>query len=298
MPVAFLVFNRPEPTARVFASIKAARPPVLLVVADGAREGRVGEEERVAKVRAIATAVDWPCDVRTNFAATNMGCKRRVASGLDWVFSEVERAIILEDDCLPSPAFFRFAAEMLDLYAANRRVFSVSGSNFSGSTTPSGHYFSNFALMWGWATWRDRWAQYEVEPAMPDGVLRRLWGNRPLAHLYWRQVFGRLTKGKIDTWDYQWILTVWRNHGLTVRPTVNLVQNIGFGNDATHTLDGASALAAYPAWDGEASFSQAAPMKADADRDAIDERQWAAISPRLVISQALPWLSRLKRMLR
>ena len=298
-PVAFFVFNRPEPTARVFAAIAAVRPRQLLIVCDGARDGRPDEAERVAAVRAITTAVDWPCEVRTNFAAANMGCKRRVSSGLDWVFGEVERAIILEDDCLPSRAFFAFCEAMLDRYAGDRRIHGVSGSDFSGSTRPAGHYYSNFALMWGWATWRDRWAGYEVDPAMPGDILARLWGPRRRAHLFWRHVFRRLTSGGIDTWDYQWILAGWRDSALTVRPTVNLVHNIGFGADATHTFDGGSDIGRMTAWEGDAALLDAPPpaVAADARRDAIDERVWAGISWKAVAAMYLPWLSRLKRSL-
>ena len=296
-PVALFVFNRPEPTRLVFAAIAAARPPVLLVVADGPRSGREGEAERVAAVRAIATAVDWPCEVWTNFSGANMGCKRRVSSGLGWVFSKVNCAIILEDDCLPSPAFFSFAETMLDRYADDHRVFGISGSNFSGATIADGHYYSNFALMWGWATWRDRWAHYSVDPPMPYETLRRLWGRRPLAYLSWRHVFRKLTTGSVDTWDYQWILTVWRARAVIVRPTVNLVRNIGFGADATHTVYDAMDIAKRPAWDGDASLLDRAPalVRADPVRDLVDERVWAMIDWRTVLLKYFPWLSRAKR---
>lgn len=297
-PVALVVFNRPEQTRQVFAAIAAARPPVLLVVADGPRPDREGEAERVAQVRAIATAVDWPCDVRTNFAPVNMGCKRRVSSGLDWVFSEVERAIILEDDCLPSPAFFDFADAMLDRYCDDRRVFSVTASNFSGATEPDGHYFSNYATVWGWATWRDRWACYDVAPAMPAGLLRRLWARHPLVYLTWRRTFRELTRGRIDTWDFQWILTLWRADALAVRPTVNLVRNIGFGEDATHTHDAASPTGRMAVWDGDPRLLDRprSPVAADAARDAVDHRVWAFATPRAVATAYLPWLGRLKRL--
>jgi hypothetical protein len=296
-PVALFVFNRPEPTRRVFAAIAAARPSVLLVVADGPRSGREGEAERVAAVRAIASAVDWPCDVRTNFATINMGCMRRVSSGIDWVFSQVDRAIIIEDDCLPSPTFFDFAEAMLDRYAYDHRVYGISGSNFSGDAIADGHYYSNFALMWGWATWRDRWAQYTVDPPMPYETLRRLWGRRPLAYLSWRHVFRRLTAGRIDTWDYQWILTVWRERAVIVRPTVNLVRNIGFGADATHTSYEAAGITERHAWDGDASLLDRAPsvVRADPVRDRVDERVWAMINWRTVLLKYMPWLSWSKR---
>lgn len=294
-PVAFFVFNRPEPTRTVFAAIAAARPRVLLLVADGARADRHGEAERVAEVRSIVSSVDWPCEVFTDFSETNLGCKQRISSGIDWVFSKVERAIILEDDCCPSPAFFRFAQDMLERYASDRRIYSISGSNFSGSTTPSGHYFSNFALMWGWATWRDRWADYEVDPEMPSEILRRMWWNRPIAYLYWKRIYTELTSGRIDTWDYQWLLTLWRKGALTVRPSVNLVQNIGFGPDATHTMNSEDQMAMMTAWDGDGGLEEPpGAVQVDNTRDMIDERVWARINWKSILLMRFPWLARLK----
>ena len=294
-PVALIIFNRPEPTAAVFAAIATARPKILLIISDGARPGRAGEAEKVAAVRAIVEAVDWPCDVRTNHAAVNMGCKLRVSSGIDWVFSQVDRAIILEDDCLPSPAFFRFAEEMLDRYAEDRRIYSISGSNFSDSQAADGHYFSNFALMWGWATWRDRWADYDVEPEMPTAELRHMWWRQPISWLYWHKIFRKLTSGGIDTWDYQWMLTVWRNGALTVRPAVNLVQNIGFGADATHTTGADNEIARITAWNGNASLAEPLTgVHADRARDAIDAERWGLINWKSALLMHFPWLSRSK----
>jgi hypothetical protein len=173
---------------------------------------------------------------------------------------------------------------MLEQYANNKQIYSISGSNFSAATKPDGHYFSSYALMWGWATWRDRWTDYNVNPHMPYAILRRNWGWRPIAYLYWRAIFRELTQGRIDTWDYQWMLTVWRCHGLAVRPSVNLVRNIGFGAGATHTVNVASPLSGFMAWDGDASLlAWHDKLHADPNRDAIDERVWGLINWKSVL---------------
>lgn len=145
-PVAFLVFNRPDTTIRVFEEIRRARPPKLLVVADGARADRPGEAEKCAQVRAIVEQVDWECGVLKNYADDNMGCKRRISSGLDWVFANVEEAIILEDDCLPHPSFFRFCEELLRRYRDDERVMMISGDNFQfgKKRTDYSYYFSKY----------------------------------------------------------------------------------------------------------------------------------------------------------
>lgn len=294
-PVAFIVFNRPEPTRRVFAAIRAARPTTLLVIADGARAGRDGEAERVAAVRAIVAEVDWPCRVLTDFAAVNMGCGARVSSGLDWVFAQVDRAIVLEDDCLPSPSFFRFCETMLGAYRDDRRIFAISGSNFGGATTGTGHYYSDYALMWGWATWADRWAEYRFTATDAAAVITTKWWKNPIKCLYWQRIFRQLNRGLIDTWDYQWLLTLWRNGAVAVRPPVNLVQNIGFGADATHTSVADTPLAAMLAVTTDADFAAAdGPVQGNRARDRHDDREWALLNWRSVALMYFPWLSRRK----
>ena len=127
-PVAFLIFNRPETTHRVFAEIARARPRRLLIVADGPRSEADADKCRAA--RAVIERVDWQCDILTNYSDINLGCKRRISSGLSWVFEQCEEAIVLEDDCLPDPTFFRFCAELLDKYRNDQRIMMISGNNF------------------------------------------------------------------------------------------------------------------------------------------------------------------------
>jgi hypothetical protein len=278
IPIAIFIFNRPEETKKLFEVIAAIRPKKLLVVSDGARPSKPNEKSVVEEVRAIVSKVDWPCELRRNYSDINLGCKKRVSSGLDWVFSLVEHAVILEDDCLPSIAFFSYCRVMLTMYQKNPKVFSISGTSFVKNNCPSGHYLSDFALMWGWATWRDRWQHYQVNPKHVYRTVLRQWWHRPLALFYWLLIYFNLTRGKIDTWDYQWILTVWRNHGLVVRPNVNLVMNIGFGENATHTTNSDHALSSLVAWEGDADFtSLCGGFQAQRENDAIDETVWAGI---------------------
>ncbi|HYN53150.1 MAG TPA: glycosyltransferase family 2 protein [Methylotenera sp.] len=251
-PVAFIIFNRPDTTELVFAEIAKAKPTKLLVVADGARTNKVGEAEKVAATRAIIQRVDWDCEVLTNFSDVNLGCKRRVSSGLDWVFQQVEEAIILEDDCLPDPTFFRFCQEMLERYRHDQRIGIISGDNFQFGhrRNDDSYYFSKYVHIWGWATWRDRWQNsYDVElkkwPAIRDGGwLEDMLGNKKEAST-WMGTFERIYKDEIDTWDYQWVFANWLEGRINVMPNVNLISNIGFGVDATHTVSG-SHLADLP----------------------------------------------------
>src|SRR5690349_8110734 len=110
-PIALFIFNRPDLTRIALEAIAQVQPQKLLIVADAARSQ--DEAQMCEQARANSLRVDWPCEVLTNFAETNLGCKERVASGLDWVFNEVDEAIIIEDDCLADPSFFTFAEQLL-----------------------------------------------------------------------------------------------------------------------------------------------------------------------------------------
>ena len=248
-PVGLFIFRRPETTERVFATIRGARPKTLLVISDGARTNNEEDAERVSRTRAVVSKVDWPCEVKLNFSDHNMGCKRRVSSGLDWVFGQVERAIILEDDCLPHPSFFSFCEELLEKYANNPRIMHISGDNFQpGRRTPNSYYFSRYPHVWGWASWRRAWKAYDVGlqgfDRLGRDVLRQIFSSTA-EQSYWHSVLTNVVNGKIDTWDYQWAYACLKSDSLSIVPEVNLISNIGFGAESTHTRD-ASPLANLP----------------------------------------------------
>lgn len=241
-PVVFLIFNRPDTTARVFAEIARARPSRLFVIADGPRAHRSGEAEKCAQTRAIVENVDWDCAVTRDFSDVNLGCRRRVAGGLDNVFAQVERAIILEDDCLPDPSFFPFCEELLARYENDARVMHISGDNFQrGRRTADSYYFSRYPHCWGWATWRRAWSRFDMEMAewpslRQNGWLSEMFGDRAAADI-WTYMLDKAYDGRVDSWATRWAYTCWRQGGLSILPDVNLISNIGFGDEATHTTE-------------------------------------------------------------
>lgn len=241
VPVAFIIFNRPETTARVFAEIARARPAKLIVVADGPRADVPGEAELCARTREVIKAVDWECEVITDFSDRNLGCRTRVSSGLDFVFDQVEEAIILEDDCLPHPSFFSFCESLLDKYRDNEEVMAISGDNFHAGRryTPFSYFFSRFVHIWGWASWRRAWKHYDVEMKQWQTLRNTDWLNgmfeREQDVAYWREIFDKVANHQINTWDLQWLFSCWTKGGLSITPETNLVSNIGFGESATHT---------------------------------------------------------------
>jgi len=244
-PIAFIVFNRPDTAERVFAEIAKAKPTKLLVIGDGPRASRVGEAEKVAASRRVIEKVNWPCEVLTNFSDVNLGCTRRVASGIDWVFEQTEQAIILEDDCLPDASFFRFCQELLDRYRLDLRVGMISGNNFQFGRKYGldSYYFSKYCHIWGWATWRDRWKSADIMemrhwPMVRDsGRLRDLLPGDAKETRFWQQAFENTYQKKLDAWAGPWTFANWLEGRLGINPAVNLVSNIGFGANATLTTD-------------------------------------------------------------
>jgi hypothetical protein len=248
-PVVFLVFNRPELTRLVLAAIRAARPARLLIVADGPRDDVPGEAETCAQVRReVLAGVDWPCRVQTEFAGRNLGCGRRIFSGLHWAFGEVEEAIILEDDCRPEPTFFRFCTELLARHRDDARVAMIAGTNFRGARPAEADrcLFTRHCSVWGWATWRRAlqgyrldldWWRTSVQPRDLRGECRDAREHRLVCA--WLDAQRR---GTVDTWDVQWFAHVFRQGGLSVVSGTNLISNLGVvghhstGSTRTHGL--------------------------------------------------------------
>jgi hypothetical protein len=272
--ILFVTFNRPDTTTRVFEAIRAARPERLYVAADGPRPGRVGEAETCAEVRSIATSVDWPCEVKTLFHEHNLGCRRAVSGAITWFFENEPEGIILEDDCLPHPDFFPWCAAMIERYRDEPRVMCVTGNNFQADMAdwPHDYYYSIYNHIWGWASWRRAWAAYDAElegfdPAQARRVLSRQ-SRVPGFVEAWTHSFDSVRSGAVDTWDYQWTWSCWARDGLTCTPRVNLVSNIGFGPDATHTTEEGSPAANLPVFTLRPPY--AAPVRLAAEKNYDD----------------------------
>jgi hypothetical protein len=238
-PVVFIVFNRPDCAAAALAPIRAARPRRLYVVADGPRAAR---PEDVALCRAtrevVDRGIDWPCEVVRDYASANLGCARRVVSGLHDVFAREEQAIVLEDDCVADPTFFRYAGEMLARFRTEDRIWHIGGANFQPGAQPDRCYFSRYNHVWGWAAWRRSWANFDWEMKDWPAVRLTSWlrdelGDRWAAQ-YWRDAFDAVAAERVDSWAYRWTYAMWRRGGLAVLPGANLVTNIGFASGGTH----------------------------------------------------------------
>ena len=237
--VLFLIFNRIDTTKQVFEAIRQAKPPKLYVAADGPKKNREKEVEQVKAVQDyVINNIDWNCEVKTLFRDKNLGCKFAVSSAITWFFENEEMGIILEDDCLPSQSFFWFCEELLEKYKNDFRIGHIGGSNFQKGLKRGNadYYFSIYNHVWGWASWANRWKEYDVNLVRfkNSGFLKKI-HNSTKALRYWEKIFFLMKNQQIDTWDYQWTFTMWGKNWLSIIPNLNLVTNIGFGSDATHT---------------------------------------------------------------
>jgi hypothetical protein len=241
VPILFLLFNRPDSGRIVFRRIREIQPKRLYVAVDGPRANNSADLTNCEKCRKLVEEVDWPCEVKTLFRPANLGCKVGVSSAIDWFFGEVEEGIILEDDCLPDQSFFPYCAELLARFRDDSRIMMVSGDNFllARDQLRYSYYFSRYHFIWGWATWKRRWALYDAgmrkwpEVRKEHNFLDQFSSLSERRH--WEDILDQTHRGRINTWDYQWAFAIWLNHGLTICPSVNLVKNIGFDKMATHT---------------------------------------------------------------
>lgn len=253
-PVVLIIFSRERVTRRNIEALRAVRPSELFVIADGPRDDRPDDVETTARARAVIDEIDWPCQVHRKFADRNLGLEANVELGLDWVFSQVDRAIVLEDDCIPDPSFFRFCDELLERYADSHEVWQIAGDNHGVPTAMyhgDSYRFSTWASVWGWATWADRWHAHRalfprthegatestvtkdavrVEPALPQpGSLTTAAAERHFSYV------STCTDGDAYGWDHHWWVTIMSKGGLSIMPSVTLVENDGYGEGATHT---------------------------------------------------------------
>ena len=242
-PILLIAWRRPETLRQVIDAIRPLAPSRIFVACDGPNPERPGEDEKVAASRqVIEKEIDWPCQIERLYSDVNQGCRLGVSRAIDWFFEHVDEGMILEDDCVPHPDFFPYCATLQERYRNDTRVWCISGANFqNGQCRGEGsYYFSRYNHCWGWASWRRCWQHYDAElsqwPALRDSGLLETIFEELHEREYWSAIWQRLVdEGKPDTWDYQWPFTCLANGGLTALPNRNLVSNVGFGEDGTHT---------------------------------------------------------------
>lgn len=275
-PILLIIFNRPETTIEVFNSIKLSKPTKLYIAADGPRSSVVSDKLLCEKTREIVNQIDWNCNVRTLFRESNLGCKIAVSEAISWFFENETEGIILEDDVVPISSFFPFCDELLEKYRYANNIGSITGNNLISEyfNPKESYFFSHYANIWGWATWKRVWDNYDVDlrnwkTDKTSGVIDMFSDNTPFFSAYWKDQIDAIYSGKMDTWDFQFFLTCWKLNALCIVPKNNLIQNIGFGKLATHTT-GSEPKCVTESYPKELSFPLTHPSKIyrsiDADR--------------------------------
>lgn len=240
--VLFLTYRRFNTAEKVFSSIRQAQPPRLYFASNAPNPINLNEEGEVSKVRNLIELVDWPCELYTLFRDEHLSVKQSIPSAIDWFFEHEEMGIILEDDCLPDQSFYLYCDELLEKYKAEKNIMMISGNNFQRDTAyKDSYYFSKYTHIWGWATWRSRWIEYDVHmtdyPSLKKNhFLENYPYNGKLANAYWNGIFDNTYANNIKTWDYQWLFLCWRKKKISIVPSVNLVHNIGFGVESENTM--------------------------------------------------------------
>lgn len=241
-PILFLIFNRLGTAQQVFNQIRSIKPKFLFVAADGPRENIEGESEKCIETRAILNQIDWNCTLKTLFREKNSGCGLGVSSAITWFFEHVEQGIILEDDCFPDLSFFTYCAELLDKYKEDHNIYMISGTNLQNGIRrgEASYYFSNYTITWGWASWRRAWRYFnyeinDIEYTFKSGQLDHVF-PRNEEKIFWMNKFKEAILDKKNIWDYQWFYSIWKNKGIGITPNTNLIINIGFLNNGTHTF--------------------------------------------------------------
>jgi hypothetical protein len=248
-PILFIIFNRPDTTKLVFEQIRKARPKKLFIAADGPRENNQHDEEKCTQAQKIAKQIDWPCELQTRFLQDNHGCGHAPSSAINWFFHHVDRGIILEDDCLPNQSFFLFCEKLLDFYQNDSRVMHIAGTSYFehlNNSTDGSYFFSRIPKIWGWATWRRAWEKYDFfmenfDDFEKNHEIKNIF-DQELTQIAWNSTFQQVRKHikgpeTTSVWDFQWTYTLFSHNGLCINPTRNLVKNIGFGENATHTKE-------------------------------------------------------------
>lgn len=273
--VLFIIFNRPVTTQRVFDAIRNAQPARLYIAADAARTGSAADEEKCKATRTITEQIDWPCEVKRLYRDNNLGCGKAVSEAINWFFAHETEGIILEDDCLPHPDFFTFTATMLEQYRNDHRIISINGSSLGYQPTNNNSYsYSRFMNMWGWATWRDRAMQidYQMNEWKTIGnktawvyqhTKQQLFDTDMNWYRLWRNKFTKVATDPGFTWDWQWMYQQLKNRQLSVVPSSNLISNIGFDTDATHTFEAENPAANIPTQPILLPLKHPAQMKPD-----------------------------------
>jgi len=239
IPIVLIIYRRPDLVKQLVNSLRKFRPQNIYVVADGPKSGE--ENSLCEESRSAIDLITWPCNIHKVYAKTNMGLRNRVVSGLNYVFKREKWAIILEDDLVLGSSFLKYADSLLKKYEKDERIIAINGNNFLFNETlvKDSYYFTKYVHSWGWATWKRAWKLFDDNmtnwPEIRETDLLKKSLKSRISALYWKMIFDMVYAGNVDSWAYRWTYSALINQKLCVNPRYNLVSNVGYGKDASHT---------------------------------------------------------------
>lgn len=242
VPVVLFTFVRLDTVKLIIEQLKIVSPSVIYIFSDGARCYKTGERENVSLVRNyINESIDWECEKHFIFYEQNIGCDANIRSGLDRVFSEQKRAIVFEDDAVPTQQFFSFCKVMLERYEKNSKVQYISGFNAIGDNNiiDGSYTFGKTVPMNGaFATWADRWNECDFDmKKWPEnknnGLLNDVFFFGELRRKY-TEIYNLAYNKEITAWDYMFEHDMLTKDRMALVPLINLVTSYGYTEGAYH----------------------------------------------------------------
>lgn len=248
-PVLVIIYKRAETTRKVLEALAKVKPKRIFVSANAPNPSNSADPAKVQEVRDLFDNLPWECEVTKLFRTEHLSAKLSISGGISWFFSQVEEGIVLEDDCECDPSFFYYAQELLEKYRDHPQVMHIGASNFQFGQKrgDASYYFSRYNHIWAWAGWRTTWQNFKLTPAELNKqkvytAIDKLF-VRESDRGFWKAMFNYAMSGRIDTWDYQYMFSLWAAGGIAITPQANLISNLGFGADATNSISANSRVA-------------------------------------------------------
>ena len=266
-----------------------AKPEKLYIAQDGAP---LQGKEAWQKVKDLLLQIQFDGELILWCSDTHLGCKKAVSSAITSFFEKEEKGIILEDDTLPSPNFFRFCDELLTKFEHTPEIGMISGNNKKGFVENGCSYETvAFCNAWGWATWKRAWERFDYKmvdyPIFQKQNGFQYVSAKKQIRQYWKRMMDQVYyPDSTDIWDYQWSYAIWKNKSVCISPAVNLISNIGFGPDATHTLWEPDAMNNMPRFEMSFPLHHPKKVKVNAKADLNFNIFYKIYFPKSVAEQA------------
>ena len=223
-------------------SLAAAEPKLILLSVDGPKTNRLKDVELVRQTQEMVNEINWDAEIRTRFRESNLGLRNAVVDAVTWANNEFGKVIVLEDDVRAGPQLLDFLNYNLMKYENQRDIAHINGYNLVPNqhlSNPSGpSRMSIYPESYAWATWEKAWSKYDDNMSWAKNVsiseLKNICGST-IGALRWKQNFSDAAAGRIDTWAYRWLATIWENKFKVISPNQNISTYKGWEN-GTHTF--------------------------------------------------------------